>query len=299
MHSLFAIEPEAIDNWADFRYTVEKFGYSNGLLIARYPKRWFALVMEACRKNGLGDIELKRIEEKLSQVKNDRVYKFSQPYNGSIDWVNNVTSDEICSKLDAILTKDSHDKDKVHTVGEVDESLFLDRRDVQVKRTAIRLADSVRYIINDSSQFILVDPYFQSKRRCLKVLAALLTVCRDMGRETCDIVIHTAYSKYPVSAEQYKVECKGILNQFSNEKTKVQVVRWSDDYLDFDFHARYFISDKAGLRIDRGFVEPEDKDDRDKDTDVVCMDSVRKKQIIDQFSDYGENQKVIDTFRIL
>jgi len=29
MHAIFAIEPEAINNWHDLRYAVEKFGYIN------------------------------------------------------------------------------------------------------------------------------------------------------------------------------------------------------------------------------------------------------------------------------
>ncbi|EGQ8412421.1 hypothetical protein LHO93_002569 [Vibrio parahaemolyticus] len=299
MHSLFAIEPEAIDNWADFRYTVEKFGYSNGLLIARYPKRWFALVMEACRKNGLGDIQLKRIEEKLSQIKQDRVYKFSQSYDSEIDWIHNTTSDAICSQLDAILTKADFDNAKVHPLNQVDENLFQNRRDINIKRTANCLAESAKFVISDSSKFTLVDPYFQSKNRCLKVLVALLTVCGNMGRKNCDFVIHTAYSKYPISVEQFKNECTAMLAPFSNDKTTIQVVRWSDDYLDFDFHARYFISEKAGLRIDRGFVEPEDVAQRENMTDLTCMDENRKNEILSQFSNYEGNPKVIDHFQLL
>ena len=41
MHSIFAIEPEAINNWQDLRYIVEKFGFNKGILIGSYPENWF------------------------------------------------------------------------------------------------------------------------------------------------------------------------------------------------------------------------------------------------------------------
>ncbi|MCY1549917.1 hypothetical protein D9M68_861220 [compost metagenome] len=49
----------------------------------------------------------------------------------------------------------------------------------------------------------------------------------------------------------------------------------SDAALDQDFHARYIFSPRAGLRFDRGFVEPPDHGQREHLTDVVCLDERR------------------------
>jgi len=46
----------------------------------------------------------------------------------------------------------------------------------------------------------------------------------------------------------------------------------SAESLEQDFHARYLFSQRAGLRFDRGFVEPEDHAQRDHLTDVACLD---------------------------
>src|SRR5690606_977065 len=44
----FAVDPEALTGWQNFRYVVEKFGIPQGRLISRFPKEWKSLVYDAC-----------------------------------------------------------------------------------------------------------------------------------------------------------------------------------------------------------------------------------------------------------
>lgn len=299
MHSLFAIEPEAINNWNDFRYVVEKFGYSKGLLIARYPKRWMAMVMEACRNNDLSDIELKKIEERLSQIKLDRLYKCGLEYESDQSWRANVARQEIFSCVDAVLVKDFDGSDKFHAVSDADEGLFNNRREYQVKRDASSLAKAATRLIRDSSSLILVDPYFRSSRECLKVLSEFVNLIIAEAKPEYELVVHVAHSKYPVSSELFISESTRHLSDYLDSKISVTIVRWSDQQLDFDFHARYLITSQGGLRYDRGFVEPADLEDREKVTDVTCMDDQIKLEIIEQFNNYKFSELVVDQFRVI
>ncbi|MNR52471.1 hypothetical protein D3C85_1723270 [compost metagenome] len=56
---------------------------------------------------------------------------------------------------------------------------------------------------------------------------------------------------------------------------KLRIYMLSAESLDQDFHARYLFSQRAGLRFDRGFVEPEDHAQRDHLSDVACLDESR------------------------
>jgi hypothetical protein len=79
----------------------------------------------------------------------------------------------------------------------------------------------------------------------------------------------------------------------------IQVVRWNDDALDFDFHARYLITDKkVGLRYDRGFVEPSDHDARRHQTDVVCMERATVNGLLDQYQTITEAALIFDVVDI-
>lgn len=128
MHAIFAIEPEAIDNWKDLKYALEKFGYSKGLLIARFPKPWPRLVIEACERRGVGEVERARIVEKLRQAQSDRLVRMGLPFDGD-DWIANAKRDGVRERLSAILVRDQRDAERFHCLAEVEEALFENRRD--------------------------------------------------------------------------------------------------------------------------------------------------------------------------
>lgn len=274
MHAIFAIEPEAIDNWKDLKYALEKFGYSKGLLIARFPKTWMRLVMEACERNGVGDVERSKIEEKLRRAKDDRLVRMGLPFFDG-DWLGNVMSDEILANVAAVLVRDKHDDEKLHCLADVDETLFDNHRDVQVKRNAQALAEAARYVLLSSDRIVLIDPYFEAKPRCCKVLQAMIKLCRENGHLLAEIVVYTAKDTQKRHANHDVAAYGKLLSNDLAQDIKLRIFLLPAEALDHDFHARYLFSQRAGLRFDRGFVEPEDHAQRDHLTDVACLDKSR------------------------
>lgn len=274
MHAIFAIEPDAINNWQDLKYALEKFGYSKGLLIARFPKTWMRLVIEACKRNGVRDVELKRIEEKLRQAKDDRLVRMGLPFTGD-DWLINAKNDVVCDSLSAVLVRDKLETDRFHCLADVDEALFDNRRDVQVKRNAETLAETAHYVLLSSDRIVLVDPYFQAKPKCCKVLEAMVNLCRKQEHRLVEVSIFTAQStdkrRVDLIAADYEMMLRSVLEQ----GVCLRIHLLPDADLDQDFHARYVFSQRAGLRFDRGFVEPTDHGQRGHLTDIVCLDERR------------------------
>ncbi|MBF7728594.1 hypothetical protein [Pseudomonas sp. N040] len=287
MHALFAIEPQAINNWHDLRYALEKFGYSKGLLIARFPKTWMRLVMEGCQRNGLGDMELKRIEEKLRQAKDDRLVRMGLPYSGD-DWLSNAKTDAVRTSLSGILVRDNHHTEQFHCLAETDETLFEDRRDVQIKRNAKALAEAARYVLHSADRIMLVDPYFQARPKCCKVLEAMVNLCREEGHRLVEVIVFTAQSTDERSVDRIAADFERMLEGVIKQGVCLRIHLLPDAALDLDFHARYVVSPRAGLRFDRGFVEPTDHDEREHLTDVTCLDKSRVNDLNDQFQESGD-----------
>lgn len=293
MHAIFAIEPDAINNWHDLRYAVEKFGYSKGLLIARYPGKWERMVIETCRLNNVGDLDLSRIVEKLRTIKGDRLVRMGLAY-GDGNWVENVGVEAVLNQLSAVLVRNQIVSDKFHRIDDARENLFENRREFRVKRNASALAEAARYVLTASDQFVLVDPYFQSRRKCTKVLDGMLSICRDNDVIPNQVIVFSDHSKDPRSLTVVKQEYKEQLTVWIELGVRITICRVAGDQLDQDFHARYLFNQKAGLRFDRGFVEPEAHGEREHETDVICMDTAFSNELYTRFIEARESINIVD-----
>lgn len=293
MHAIFAIEPDAINNWKDLRYVLEKFGYSKGLLIARYPKSWMKMVMDACHSNGVRDIDLARVEEKLRIVKDDRLVRMGLPYEGG-NWLESVNHKSVLNELFAVLIKGQSTSDKLHNIDDAHEGLFENRREVHVKRNANALAEAAKYVLAVSDRIILVDPYFQSRRKFTKVLDSMLNICRADGALPSQVIIFSDYSNDPRSSTLVKDEYEKLLSAWIEQGVRFNVSRVAGKQLDQDFHARYLFNKNAGLRFDRGFVEPEAHDEREHYTDVICIDTAAVNELWTRFIENRECLKIVD-----
>lgn len=48
----------------------------------------------------------------------------------------------------------------------------------------------------------------------------------------------------------------------------------------------------------RGFNEPEDHDEREKETDVVCIDEQKRLEILEQYNIHNGNASIVDVIKI-
>lgn len=293
MHAIFAIEPEAINNWHGLRYAVEKFGYSKGLLIARYPGKWERMVMDACKLNGVGDLDMARIVERLQAIKGDRLVRMGLPY-GDGGWLDNVGIEDVLNKLSAVLVRNQVVSDKFHRIDDAHENLFENRRDFRVKRNANALAKAAKYVLAASDHVVLVDRYFQSKRKCTKVLDAMFMACQEIGALPGQVIIFSDHTKDPRGLAVVRQEYKELLNGWIERGIGITIFRLAGDQLDQDIHARYLFNQKAGLRFDRGFVEPEDHGEREHETDVTCMDAAFVSELYTRLIDERGCLKIVD-----
>jgi hypothetical protein len=167
----------------------------------------------------------------------------------------------------------------------VDEIIFENNRETKVKRQAKYLAKAATYVLFNTAQIIIIDPYFTSDRKCIKVLNELLLVAEIGKNNLKKVSIFMAFSKDPRSHNEAKSSYQDLLKQ------------WTDKGIVFEI-TRYLLTDNGGLRYDRGFVEPNDHAKREQWTDVVCLESETNKDLKAQYIDNLEPQYIVDKLMI-
>jgi hypothetical protein len=88
----FAVDPEALVGWQNFRYLVQKFGISHGRLISRFPRQWKRMEYEAC--DDCPDLEKKRITVALERI-DDKLFAAGRAYDRTRDWVPNAVASHV------------------------------------------------------------------------------------------------------------------------------------------------------------------------------------------------------------
>ena len=63
----YALQPELLSSWSVCRDLFEKYGYGRGRVIARYPRRWERMVLDAL--NVCMPVEKLKIVERLTILK--------------------------------------------------------------------------------------------------------------------------------------------------------------------------------------------------------------------------------------
>src|SRR5690606_3290498 len=111
----------------------------------------------------------------------------------------------------------------------------------------------------------------------------IITIARIYGEKLKNIVVFSAQSIDPRDAGEVKNDYQRLLNSWVDQGVEFQFYRLDDQNLDWDFHARYLFSDIAGLRFDRGFVEPEDHGEREHKTDVACLEAWTVEELLVKF----------------
>lgn len=271
MHYEYAVEPRAIAaSWETFRYLIEKFGFDKGRLISQFPKGWFREVYDAA--GHFAPVQKKRIEEALRLAKGSKVARFPRAYDGAAgDWLHNALTEHATTPFRAIIATENPSADEcVLVTDDVEERHLLMNvpRDCEVERDAPSLAAAMTLMMRFGSRILFVDPFYDpfsgryksTMRECLNVVKAL-----NPGA-VCEI--HHRHHDDNPSAADFEREAKILFENVIPAGMTVTIYRWREKNGGADFHARYLLTDKGGIRVDAGFSAEGDH----QTTDMALMD---------------------------
>ena len=156
----YALEPQLLNNWRDFRYFFENMGMSRGRLISRYPKHWKRLVYESL--TDCGDMERKRIVEALKRA-DEKLLRRNNEWDGNKDWLTNAEAEHVRSPFHAIIARDNPHASASVLIGDAldeEEPLWILNNTCDVPRRAQDMADGVATLLQASREIIFIDPHF-------------------------------------------------------------------------------------------------------------------------------------------
>lgn len=252
----YAIEPQAIgSSWETFRYIIEKFGFDKGRLISQFPEYWFKEVYRVTKD--FPPVQRKRVEVALDQAKKNKSVSCNRAYNSSIGaWLDNALAEHRRKPFRAIIANENTEgQEFVLPTNDLDEThpLFAVAHDCQVLRDTESLASAMSMMLKAAKNILFIDAYydpFNSKyqntlRACLRRVQSInpIAICE---------VHHLDHDRCP-SAEAIEREAHILFRTVIPAGMKLVIYRWLEKSGGEDFHARYLLTDKGGIRVDAGF----------------------------------------------
>lgn len=248
----YALEPDLLSNWKDFRYFTEKFDIAQGRLISRYPKRWKKIVYDSLAN--CGEIERKRIEEGLLQI-DARMLKRHHSWERQQDWLANAEAEHERRPFRAIVARlNARQQDFVLEGDNLTDNhpLWKGNTSPIVPRTVQEMAACVALLLRASKEILFIDPHFGPEnarhRRPLEAfLAAILEQRCDEPPKKVEVHLSAkSESKF------FEDECKRRLPNIVPNGIKVRLVRWQQRDGGEKLHNRYILTDRGGVGLGVG-----------------------------------------------
>lgn len=275
----FALDPEVISDWQSLRFFADNFGFSLGRMISEFPKKnkWKKLVHESVSRKRLGEVEKLKIVEKLNMI-DSKILPQSRPYNGEMTWIDNAVEQSKTSPFHAIITEKPQPNANSILIGnELDETNKQWNVPTQkrVPRVATELARAVSSLLKIAKEIIFIDPYFDpDKLRYRRPLEQFLQEALHHNSCVKRIEYHVKVT-FEDDAERltfghnFNNSCQNKIAAIIPEGVSVTFIRWKERNGGEDFHARYILTDKGGVLIDKGLDD--DDDDGGQVTPIVLL----------------------------
>lgn len=297
MHNEYAVEPRAIaSSWEKCLYLSEKFGFDKGRVLSLYPEDWLNMALRSVDVD-MPPMKRKRILTKLRALtRNCSIASERNSYDYMRDWIENALKQQNDNPFHAIIAASNPSKSNtVLCVDDVHEehNLMKCPRSRVIPREVDSITETLQGMLRFSSRILFVDPFFDPYKQGYKdIFRSLLAIVKEYSlADKCECEIHYRFHKNNFSAEKSAKMIAGILPKDMHLK----LYRWKEIEGGEDFHARYLLTDKGGIKIDAGFDPVGDHET----TDVDLMDYDHYKKRWAQFDrDAGRFELIGPVLRI-
>lgn len=166
MFKEIAVDPAAVStSYRDFSYIIEKFGISEGRLIAAFPSKWKKFVYDAAQTRLRGTIELTKLEHRLRDLPSEVFMSRGRPGEGCTqNWLHAAVQEHRRVPFEAIIASERIDEAGVILATELDgeHPCLQPNRQWHVPRQAVDMADCCGPLLASGRHIKLVDPHFDA-----------------------------------------------------------------------------------------------------------------------------------------
>lgn len=260
MHHEYAVEPAAIgSSWEIFRYVYEQFGFEQGRLISRFPKKWERLVIEAALDAGIGDLARTKLVEKLKQGKRTTLIRTGRVYDPTLgNWTENALASHATRPFRAIVTNADRPEEGIISLDQLDaaHSLMLAPRSCNIPRSAADLASACHLLLLAARQIDLVDPYFHlgiGGEDYSSPLEEMMGTLRAAGKENVCVRIHyTTHGRHP-GQSAIRQDTQRWVRVNIPTGYELHLYAWEQRTDGEDLHDRFLLCDCGGMMVGAGF----------------------------------------------
>ncbi|MGP9800504.1 hypothetical protein [Rheinheimera sp. NSM] len=278
----FAVNPVQVDSIDKLAMLKGSFDFSRGALICTFPNSWVRQVNDQLT-DGLNDMQRKRVTSLLTTLRDRALIKSGREYVGD-NWhqAARLVSEE--KPFFSIVGSDNHAPPQHLSSIELLEHVdFEALGSIDVPRQAADLIRPLAPLLIGAAKIRLVDPYAcPTKANVTAVLKALFDVLN--GRR-CAIEI---YSEEAADFDLVKAHFRQLL-QHLPENINLSWF-WLNDGDTGQLHQRLLFTERGGVIFDRGFIEPNAREQRQVSTNLRTM---TKTQVDNATRDYNDTQTLV------
>lgn len=294
----FAVEPEVMSNWKDFRFFFDNFGVSQGRLFAQYPQKWKRMLYDVTFS--CGDVERAKILELLTTIEPKLWRREGRDYDGNLGWLQNAVLRHTAKPFHAIVAKNGPVCHKdVLLADDIsgNASLWAVPRDVTVPRKASAMADCVAPLLRNAKQVRFIDPHFDPGQRRFR--ETLWHFLRTMGGATTrirSVEYHVGFRRPEAGGPgtDFPDECRRQLPNCIPCDVELSVIRWVEKAGGEKLHARYILTDIGGVGIEQGL----DEGRPGETTDIRLLDEGLSRMRWNQYEDGSQAFNQFDKFKV-
>lgn len=289
----FAVEPRVLSDWKTFKYVMEKFGFPQGRVISRFPKKWERQVIEILKPK-LQDIHIEKLVELLKKYKHDRLINSHRSFEGNKSWKDNVIREHEIKPFHKIIVASPYEHTDIVCIDDADESHFNVPHEAKILMEPKIIADYIELLLNNSTKIRFIDPHFDPSRpKWWKLITEVLSRLKKNGRIP-EIQYHINDPNGKPDDKYFELiknnSPKNIIKDYT-----VTFFRWSNSEVPREFHARYILTDVSGVGIDYGL----DQGQPGYRTDIRMLDETIWKETWDMYEKESSPYKFIDAIKTI
>jgi hypothetical protein len=305
----FALEPELVARWYDrneYLFFDEKFGLRSRRIVSIYPKNWKTLVWAAF-KNGPwgGDQNAQMRMTEVIQFLGQNSVTRSGTFSEIAIWLERAETEHAKRPFHAIIAiENPREKEFVIQVAQLNKKghdLWIIPPDSPTARTAEEIASAVAPILRLCQHVILIDPYFDpKKRRFQQTIEAILAKCCEnvCGVDGIQIELHTSIDRFFREWERgdsrdlasetrvyetFVDDCQQRLSRLVPAGIKVTVSIWKEKDKGQKLHNRYLLTNICGVMFGTGLDAADDPGKEESD-DIVLLDEGQYQTRVRQYT---------------
>lgn len=266
----FAVNPACISTSADLSLALKVFGFEHGAVISDFPNGWQKIV-RACSSQ-MPEPDRGIFLGKLNLLRDKAVARVRASEQGG-SWIEQAAASAARRPFRAILDETASAESACYAEAIDDANFRVGLRETKVPRSADALIRSFWPLVVSSDRFTIIDPYFKPDNAHLNFVSELISARRTAGNAVLFLDFHIEFDARPAEMRDGSDACKRSFDAWARRvgaNLVLSIHWWSDNGLG-ELHPRYLLTERGGVRLDRGALIPPELGQQDHDTDVSML----------------------------